>query len=297
MHRCGAIVLALSVASAPAFSQDRDFGEHGGYQVFAFEGTSETDQGGCAMAEDDFEGPGGSRLRVYRYVARPDQVAVTVDNYNWSIVKDRDYKVRYDFDEYYYEREATGTVNGIHKGLLAGFPASQFLSTFAKSSRIHIYMGDTVVDKLSLDGSAAGAAAFARCWTYIQADARAKARERARWDSIPKDPFTGAQEGGGPEVARPPVSAVGAIGGLIRHSDYPESAIDRNEQGMVRFRLTIGINGRVEGCAITASSGSSTLDSTTCRIMQSRARFTPAMSESGNPVRGTYDGFANWTLQ
>jgi hypothetical protein len=63
------------------------------------------------------------------------------------------------------------------------------MDTFAKSTYLHIYRGDVVVDKLSLEGSAAGRAAFERCWSYAVADDKAKTGERNRWKYIPKDPF------------------------------------------------------------------------------------------------------------
>ena len=146
------------------------------------------------MAEDDFEGPGGTRLRLFRYVAHPDMVAVTLDNYNWTTKDEEEYELKYQFDEYYYDRTATGTVDGIHHGFVAFFPYTDFMDTFAKSTYLHVYKGDTAVDKLSLEGSAAGRAAFERCWTYAVADDNAKTRERNRWKDIPKDPFGGNQQ-------------------------------------------------------------------------------------------------------
>ena len=40
-------------------------------------------------------------------------------------------------------------------------------------------------------------------------------------------------------------------------------------------------------CSVTSSSGSSALDQATCRILRSRARFTPARDSSGNPTTGS----------
>jgi protein TonB len=68
--------------------------------------------------------------------------------------------------------------------------------------------------------------------------------------------------------------AKGDVRALFSNDDYPSAAIRAEEQGTARARLTIGTNGRVADCTITQSSGSSSLDSTTCRILRSRARFT-----------------------
>ena len=72
--------------------------------------------------------------------------------------------------------------------------------------------------------------------------------------------------------------------GLISTDDYPSSATRDEEQGTVRVRLDVGVNGRVSNCTVTSSSGSSALDSTTCRLLKLRARFTPARDSNGNPT-------------
>ena len=94
-----------------------------------------------------------------------------------------------------------------------------------------------------------------------------------------------------------PKSAVGNLQGLIRTPDYPQSAIEREEQGTVRVSLQISPSGRVSSCNVTSSSGSRTLDSTTCRILQSRAKFTPAMDSNGNPTTGTPTQRITWRLE
>jgi protein TonB len=84
-----------------------------------------------------------------------------------------------------------------------------------------------------------------------------------------------------------PAKAKASLQGLISGDDYPDSAKRNNETGTVRVRLQIGANGRVTGCSVASSSGSPALDSATCRLLQSRARFTPAHDSSGNAVADT----------
>ena len=69
--------------------------------------------------------------------------------------------------------------------------------------------------------------------------------------------------------------------------DYPSRALRAEESGVVTMRITIGANGRVEGCAVTGSSGSSTLDDAACRGMQRYARYNPALNDAGNPISST----------
>ncbi len=94
-----------------------------------------------------------------------------------------------------------------------------------------------------------------------------------------------------------PKSAVGNLQGLFSGDDYPASALDSEEQGTVGVQLAIGTNGRVTGCNVTSSSGSRTLDTATCRILRSRARFTPATDSSGNPTTGSYSQRITWRLE
>ena len=85
-----------------------------------------------------------------------------------------------------------------------------------------------------------------------------------------------------------PVRAKGDVRGLFSTDDYPSRALRNEEQGTVRARLTIDSRGRVSGCTITQSSGSAELDSTTCRLLERRARFDPATDSNGNRVEGSY---------
>jgi protein TonB len=84
-----------------------------------------------------------------------------------------------------------------------------------------------------------------------------------------------------------PAKAKGSLAGLINPEDYPASAQRAEEQGTVRVRLDVGANGRVTSCTVSSSSGSSALDAATCRILRSRARFTPARDSNGNPAPDT----------
>ena len=78
--------------------------------------------------------------------------------------------------------------------------------------------------------------------------------------------------------------------------DYPAGALRAREQGRVVYRVTIGPEGRVSGCDVRISSGSPALDAATCRIVRSRARFTPARDSAGRPVPDRRDGDVLWRL-
>jgi TonB family protein len=88
----------------------------------------------------------------------------------------------------------------------------------------------------------------------------------------------------------------GELAGLFSPADYPAAARAAAASGDVTLNLTVGPNGRVTGCSVTRSSGSATLDSASCRIIRSRARFTPAVSINGAPAAAQIVYTHRWTL-
>jgi protein TonB len=137
--------------------------------------------------------------------------------------------------------------------------------------------------------------------------------EHEPWTPPPPPPSSGEYSDGGetgtlvtpppppppPPPPQPKFEAAHARANLasyVSDADYPSSAIRAEEQGTTRFRLLVGPDGRVTDCAVTGSSGSSSLDSATCRIMRSRARFAPARDGSGNPTSDSVASSIHWVL-
>lgn len=82
----------------------------------------------------------------------------------------------------------------------------------------------------------------------------------------------------------------------VTTQDYPPQALRDGAEGVTDFKLEIGPDGRVSACWITASSGSPTLDQTTCHQVTMRARFAPAVTAEGQPVVGHYANRVRWTI-
>jgi protein TonB len=93
-----------------------------------------------------------------------------------------------------------------------------------------------------------------------------------------------------------PARARANLASYVSDEDYPSSAARNEEQGTTRFRLAVGPDGKVKECTVTGSSGSSALDSTTCRLMKQRARFTPAKNNRGEPTGDTVSNAIRWVL-
>jgi protein TonB len=84
------------------------------------------------------------------------------------------------------------------------------------------------------------------------------------------------------------------IAGAINENDYPREAIRAHQSGKVQMRFTVGTNGRVSDCTITKSSGSPSLDATTCRLILQRFRYEPSRDAQGRPYADTVDGEHEW---
>lgn len=115
--------------------------------------------------------------------------------------------------------------------------------------------------------------------------------------------FASLSVGASGSVASTPASAaqatqpVAPLHSYIASDDYPIDAIRKDEQGTVEFLLTIGVDGAPTDCVVTSSSGSSSLDSASCRIMMERARFQPAKNVAGKVTVGTYASKITWRLE
>lgn len=92
-----------------------------------------------------------------------------------------------------------------------------------------------------------------------------------------------------PEASRVtgPAASKGDIRAVFSADDYPVSAQRNGEQGTVQAQLTVDGSGRVADCKVIRSSGSESLDSATCNILQHRARFIPARDAQGKTVAST----------
>lgn len=95
-----------------------------------------------------------------------------------------------------------------------------------------------------------------------------------------------------PQGARP----LGDSGLWITTEDYPKDALRNERSGVTRFTVDVTPDGRVGNCLVTQSSGSDELDSTACRLITERARFSPALDKKGTPTAGRFSSAVQWRL-
>lgn len=99
-----------------------------------------------------------------------------------------------------------------------------------------------------------------------------------------------------PPPPAPPRVATKAVfkSGQITDDDYPPSAQRNDEAGVSVARFTVGTDGRVSGCS--ASGASPTLDAETCRLIERRFKYKPALDENGNPITASDTRRIRWQL-
>lgn len=98
-----------------------------------------------------------------------------------------------------------------------------------------------------------------------------------------------------PTLARPATPVVNPAT-WVTTADYPTDALREEVEGRVGFELAIDTQGRPTSCRIKSSSGSPSLDETTCSLLTRRARFTPATDKRGRPRVGTYSNSVRWVI-
>jgi TonB family protein len=102
----------------------------------------------------------------------------------------------------------------------------------------------------------------------------------------------GEAASGHPRPPRP----TGNPGRWVTANDYPYLALRAAEEGIVTVRLTISRFGFVRQCVVIGTSGSGTLDQTTCKQMVRRAEFLPARDAEDRAVEGSYTQSVSWMI-
>lgn len=88
----------------------------------------------------------------------------------------------------------------------------------------------------------------------------------------------------------------GRAGSWVTPNDYPSRSLRQEEEGTTSVRVTVGPDGRVADCQISGSSGHPDLDAATCKNLQRRARFDPALDSNGNPTTGIWSTKVRWEI-
>ena len=127
--------------------------------------------------------------------------------------------------------------------------------------------------------------------------ARINAREIAAGRLHPDDSVQIRRVDPSPPAEPPPAAQPARLrSGGISQDDYPSGALRRGEEGGVTVGFVAGADGRVKDIRVTASSGSAELDEATCRLIERRFRYAPALDSEGEPVPQRVVQTVTWQL-
>jgi len=87
------------------------------------------------------------------------------------------------------------------------------------------------------------------------------------------------------------------LSGRIERSDYPPRANRAGQGGSVIVHFDVRADGSVHRCRIRQSSGHPDIDTTTCRLIEERFRYTPARDGRGQPVSDVAGWRQDWWLE
>lgn len=99
-----------------------------------------------------------------------------------------------------------------------------------------------------------------------------------------------------PRFTPKPAAPIGNPVNWASPDDYPTRDIREGNQGVTRFRLSVGTDGRVTGCTVTGSSGFPSLDAAACNKLTARGRFRAATGEDGEKIAGSFSSSIKWQI-
>ena len=76
----------------------------------------------------------------------------------------------------------------------------------------------------------------------------------------------------------------GSPGNWMGYRDYPTAMLKNGDNGLVKFRLTVGVDGKPTDCSIQESTRPKGFDDAVCKGMMRKAKFKPALDAKGEPI-------------
>lgn len=172
--RLWAMPLFCLIGASPALASET-LGTRGGWDIVRSDKV-------CAMSMT-YDGSGNTNLTFVK--STNGDLVLQVANRNWTAKKEANYEMAYHLNGQVFNRRSSGIVDGPRKGFFATF-RPDFEQALAAGSSLRIFMGERLVDNLSLRGTSAALDAMNRCLDTVRA--RQAAGEPG---PPPNDPFAG----------------------------------------------------------------------------------------------------------
>ena len=131
-------------------------------------------------------------------------------------------------------------------------------------------------EQLAVSGLTGAAAGLADCLANL----------REVWNV--GEPYAGRLK----QPARPTRS----LARLFSPSRYPTQAINAGNSGKVGISMLVDEAGSVRDCMVEETSGFATLDTMSCFVIVSQAKFTPAIGADGKPAKSAYFQRIDWRI-
>jgi periplasmic protein TonB len=284
------VLLAIVGLSASRASGDVTLGSREGWKL------SRTDQL-CGMSMT-YNRPGQTDITFAKSVK--GWLVIQVIDRSWTTTAGAPYQIQYQINgRVLYGERSVGAADGVKKGYLTKL-RPDFEQALAAGHTLRLYIGDQLVDDLSLTGTAAAINAVNQCLEGLRANRTATVIGKAPLVPRPTaplgpkttTPLAGAARTGSVHAPTP----IGSASAWIMGSDYPSRALRDEREGTTSYILTIAPDGKVIGCQVTRSSGHADLDAATCDNVRRRARLTPATDASGRPTSGSYSNKVRWSI-
>lgn len=93
-----------------------------------------------------------------------------------------------------------------------------------------------------------------------------------------------------------PARPRGSPANWIPLDDYPDEVLRLGLEGLVKFRLSVGSDGKPTACQIISITGDRRLGDHTCRLLMRRARLCPATDRKGQPIASEWSGSIRWKV-
>ena len=165
-------------------------------------------------------------------------------------------------------------------------------AAFRNARQLTIRRNGEVIAQFSLTGSAKAFATLQKCadqWPdgFVPLAPPAMPMQAAPRVTEPdlKGPFP-------PNRAAMPINP----GRWVTPRDYPTPTLRAGIEGVSRFSVAVGADGRVKQCDITQSSGDVQLDQRVCSLVLQHARFNPATDAEGTLVESIWSSAVRWQI-
>jgi TonB family protein len=88
----------------------------------------------------------------------------------------------------------------------------------------------------------------------------------------------------------------GGVSQFFKSGDYPDDALRAGRMGVTGVRYWVGVDGKLSDCRVISSSGTESIDSQTCAVLERRGHLAPALDSAKQPLRSLSSTEIVWAI-